>query len=65
MQTNKILKVFITHQDNLQATFRKITSTYDTDYVVAVGGCDQDSYEDGVIKLTAGKKRHALIKLVK
>lgn len=51
MQTNKILKVFITHQDNLQATFSKVSSTYDKDYVVVAGGYDQDSYEGAIIKL--------------
>lgn len=48
---NKILKVFITHQDHLQATFGKVLSTYDKDYVIIVGGYENDSYEGAVIKL--------------
>lgn len=47
----KILKVFITHQDNLQATFGKVSSIYDKDYVVVAGGYDEDIYEGAIIKL--------------
>ncbi len=50
MQTNKILKVFITHQDNLQATLDKVSTSF-TDYVVVAGRYTFDSFEGNVIKL--------------
>jgi hypothetical protein len=51
MQTNNILKVFITHQANLQATLDKVSLSF-TDYVVVVGGHEDNSYENNVIKLS-------------
>ena len=50
MQTNKLLKVFITHQANLQATLDKVSLSF-TDYVVIAGGYENNSYENSVIKL--------------
>jgi hypothetical protein len=51
MQTDKILKVFITHQDNLQATLDKVSYAFVKDYIVVAGGYATDSYEGSVIKL--------------
>jgi hypothetical protein len=48
---NKILKIFITHQSNLEKTIEKISKFIHKDYVIVVGGYDTDSYENNIIKL--------------
>lgn len=47
----KILRVFITHQLNLQQTIDKVSTMLNGDYVIVVGGYESNSYKDNIIKL--------------
>jgi hypothetical protein len=48
----KILKVFITHQGNLEATVDKINTSFNENSVVVVGGYEENKLEGNIIKLT-------------
>jgi hypothetical protein len=48
---DKILKVFITHQSNLNQTVDKVSKMFDKDYVIVVGGYSGNSFDNNIIKL--------------
>lgn len=47
----KILKVFITHQGNLDQVVEKINTKFPQDSIIAVGGYNENSIEGNVVKL--------------
>jgi hypothetical protein len=48
---NMILKIFITHQFNLEKTIEEVSKITNNDYVVVVGGYVTNSYKNNIIKL--------------
>ena len=46
---DKILFVFITHQNNIEKTHRKVSSMMDIlnnrNYIIVQGGCDRNTYD--------------------